>query len=171
MSPSHAFKPKSREISYAHNLFCSSQIALKFCTEHGCITGDEPFVNNWKHWGTKRWPFCSQHLFSGLNIFVFRFKLHWDLFRKPQMNNMTALNQMATVHPAGDWPFSESMKIWFTDVCKHHPASMNRCLMINSLRGWNGKQTDFKITPQAKCGPNNLGLGKFKRILRDNTRT
>ena len=70
MSPSHAFKPKSREISYAHNLFCSSQIALKFCTEHGCITDDEPFVNNWTHWGTKRWPFCSQHSLVWIFLYV-----------------------------------------------------------------------------------------------------
>ena len=48
--PSETYlKLKSHEISFAHNLFISNPIVLKFCTEHGSDTAmlSAKFQNNW----------------------------------------------------------------------------------------------------------------------------
>ena len=38
ISVQNSSQPKSREISFTHNLILSYQIILKFCTEHGSDT-------------------------------------------------------------------------------------------------------------------------------------
>ena len=47
--PETHFKLKSREVSFAHNLFRKWPIVLKFCTEHGSDTAVlcATFQNDW----------------------------------------------------------------------------------------------------------------------------